>query len=79
MESAQEIRNSHITKEEGLALIEKFDGEYPKRYENEFFDYVGLSKKETLDIIDSFRPEHIWNKKSGEWKLNLSPKQYFNK
>ena len=79
MESAQEIRNSHITKEEGLALIEKFDGEYPKRYENEFFDYVGLTKKETLDIIDSFRPEHIWNKKSGEWKLNLSPKQYFNK
>ena len=30
IDSAQEIRNRHITKDEGAALIEKFDGEFPK-------------------------------------------------
>ena len=25
-----EVRHGHITKEEGKALIKKFDGEYPK-------------------------------------------------
>ena len=35
-DSGQEIRNGHITKEEGLSLIEKFDGEYPTKYEQEF-------------------------------------------
>ena len=68
-DSAQEIRHGHITKEEGKALINKFDGEYPQKYENEFYDYISMKKEEFLELCDKFRPEHLWEKKSNFWKL----------
>ena len=68
-DSAQEIRHGHITKEEGKALINKFDGEYPQKYENEFYDYISMKKEEFLELCDKFRPEHLWEKKSNFWKI----------
>jgi len=29
-EASQEIRNHHLTREEGVALVHRFDGEFPK-------------------------------------------------
>ena len=68
-DSANEIRHGHITKDEGKALINKFDGEYPKKYEDEFFRYISMKKEEFLELCDKFRPEHIWKKKSNRWVL----------
>ena len=68
-DAAQEIRNHHITRDEGVALVKRFDGELPKKYLPEFLDYISLSEKEFLEIIDSFRDDHIWKKVNGEWKL----------
>ena len=79
MDSAQEIRNGHIDRKEGLALIEKFDGEYPTKYENEFLKYISMTKNEFIEICDTFRPDHLWKKKSNRWELKLTPAQYFNK
>jgi len=77
MDSAQEIRNGHIKKDEGLALIDKFDGEYPARYENEFYNYISMSKEEFFHLCDKFRPSHIWKKKSNRWKLKISASDFF--
>lgn len=68
-DSAQEVRHGHITKEEGRALINKFDGEYPQRYENEFYDYISMKKEEFLELCNKFRPAHLWEKKSNFWKI----------
>ena len=68
-DSANEIRHGHITKEEGKALINKFDGEYPIKYEDEFLNYISMKKEEFQDLCDKFRPEHIWEKKSNRWVL----------
>ncbi len=68
-DSAQEIRNSHINKEEGLALIKKFDGEFPNKYFDEILDYIDLSKEEFFTLQDKFRPKHLWVKTSNVWKL----------
>lgn len=73
MDSAQEIRNHHITKEEGLALMERYEGEYPARYEAEFLDYVGMNRDEFLALADSFRSPHLWKIEDGEWKLRRTP------
>ena len=62
LESAEEIRHGHTTKEEGISLIEKFDGEYPTKYEQEFYNYIDMKKDEFLEICDKFRPSHIWEK-----------------
>ena len=31
-DASQEIRNKHITREEGIKLVSRFDGEVPNRY-----------------------------------------------
>ena len=69
LESAEEIRHGHTTKEEGMSLIEKFDGEYPTKYEQEFYNYIDMKKDEFIEICDKFRPNHIWEKKSNRWVL----------
>ena len=38
-DSSQEIRNKHITREEGVALVSRFDGEFPDRYFSEIMNY----------------------------------------
>jgi hypothetical protein len=69
MDSAQEIRNKHLLKEEGKALIKKFDGEYPAKYEKEFLDYVSMTREEFLNLCDEFRSPHLWRKVDGKWEL----------
>ena len=44
-DAAQEIRSGDITREEGVSLVRKFDGEYPMRFEREIFDYLTLDSK----------------------------------
>lgn len=73
MDSAQEIRNQHITKEEGLALMERYEGEYPARYEREFLEYIGMDRDEFLAIADTFRSPHLWTIEGDEWKLRHTP------
>ncbi|HEY4524283.1 MAG TPA: N-acetyl sugar amidotransferase [Candidatus Paceibacterota bacterium] len=68
-DAAQEIRNHHITREEGVALVHRFDGEFPKYYFKEFLEYVNLSEKEFWETIDGFRDPHLWEKIGSEWKL----------
>ena len=76
MDSAQEIRNGHIDKREGLALIEKFDGEYPSKYEQEFLEYVSMTKNELLKFV-IILDQIIYGKKSNRWELKLTPSEYF--
>ncbi len=68
-DASQEIRNHHIDRDEGIALVKRFDGEFPKKYYKEFLDYVSLSEEEFLKTIDSFRDPLIWKKEGNEWKL----------
>ncbi|MDT8903845.1 N-acetyl sugar amidotransferase [Anaeroselena agilis] len=45
-DAAQEIRNEEITREEGVALVKKFDGEFPERFADEIFRYLSITEKE---------------------------------
>jgi len=73
MDSAQEIRNHHIDKQEANALMQRYEGEYPKRYEQEFLDYISMSQEEFLALCDDFRSPHLWKIEDGEWKLRHTP------
>lgn len=44
-DAAQEIRNDEITREEGVALVKKYDGEFPARFSEEIFQYLSLDQK----------------------------------
>ena len=68
-DASQEIRNKHLTREEGKALVKRFDGEFPDKYLNEVMDYLGIEPKHIIKHIDNFRSPHLWAKVNKEWKL----------
>lgn len=68
-DASQEIRNKHLTREEGCALVKRFDGEFPQRYFNEFMDYIGMTRERFMELCDQFRSPHLWATVDGEWKL----------
>jgi N-acetyl sugar amidotransferase len=53
-DAAQEVRNGDITRDEGIALVRRFDGEYPARFDDEIFAYLSLPKKEFGAVSDRF-------------------------
>ena len=68
-DASQEVRNKKITTEEAMALIRKFDGEFPRRYYKEFLEYVSMTDEEFQAVCDSFRSPHLWARVNGGWKL----------
>ncbi len=68
-DASQEIRNKHITREEGVALVKRFDGEFPDRYFQEVMDYIEMKPERFMELCDKFRSPHLWTKENGEWKL----------
>ncbi len=45
-DASQEIRSGDITREEGVALVRKFDHEFPERFIKELFEYLSIHKDE---------------------------------
>jgi len=45
-DAAQEIRSGDITREEGVALVKRFDHEFPERFAEEIFKYLSINDKE---------------------------------
>jgi hypothetical protein len=68
-DAAQEIRTGKITREEGVALVRKYDGEFPEENLGDFLEYTGLSRDDFFKALDSFRPKILWKKKEDTWVL----------
>ncbi len=45
-DAAQEIRSDDITRDEGVALVRRYDGEYPERFAEEIFKYLSITENE---------------------------------
>ena len=69
-DAAHEIRDGHLTREEGIQLVRKFDGEFPEKNFQTFLEYCGIDKEYFDKIIDSWRSAHLWRKNDkNEWEL----------
>ncbi|MBU2044086.1 MAG: N-acetyl sugar amidotransferase [Candidatus Omnitrophica bacterium] len=70
-DAAHEIRDGHLTREEGVALVHRYDGEFPKKYFKEFLEYLDIKEEQFWEVIDFYRSlsPHLWEKINGEWKL----------
>jgi N-acetyl sugar amidotransferase len=70
-DAAHEVRDGHITREEAVALVHRYDGEFPKKYFHDCLDYMNISEEKFWEIVDSFRKRapHLWEQVKGEWKL----------
>ena len=70
-DASQEIRNKHLTREDGVALVKKFDGEFPDRYFNEIMEYLEINPDYFKnELTNRFRSPHLWGKNSNNgWQL----------
>jgi N-acetyl sugar amidotransferase len=70
-DASQEIRNKHLTREEGVALVKRFDGEFPDKYFDEIMEYLDINPEYFKnELSDKFRSPHLWAKnEKGEWQL----------
>lgn len=65
----QEIRAGVITRDEGISLIKRFDGEFPSKYLKDCLDYMDVTEEKFEEVIENSRPEHIWKKVNDSWIL----------
>ncbi len=70
-DAAQEIRTDKITREEGVALVNKYDEEIPTRYMSDMLGYMDISEEIFWEIIDKNRPKHLWKKVNNNWELRF--------
>jgi len=68
-EAAHEIRDGHITREEGVALMKRYEGEFPKKYFKDFLEYLDITEAHFWEVVDSWRAPHLWRKVDGNWEL----------
>lgn len=83
-DASQEIRSNDITREEGVALVRRFDGEFPERFIKEICEYLSVDKNEPYaallesptmtkesfaDLANKFRSPHLWQFENGQFKL----------
>lgn len=68
-DAAHEVRDKHITREEAVALVNQFDGEFPKRWFKEFLNYLDIGEDRFWEVIDRYRQPHIWKQENGIWQL----------
>lgn len=70
-DASQEVRNKHLVRDEAVALVKKFDGEFPDRYFNEIMEYLNINPDYFRnELADRFRSPHLWGKdEKGDWKL----------
>lgn len=53
-DAAQEVRSGDITGAEGVALVRRFDHEFPDRFANELYKYLSLAESEFPDASKMF-------------------------
>lgn len=69
-DTAQEIRAGKITRDEGISLINRYDGEFPERHFDDFLEFLDISEGEFWEVVDSWRPPHLWQRDGkNTWKL----------
>lgn len=69
-DTAHEIRDGKIDRDEGVQLVRLYDSEYPEASVKALSDFCGITEDEIDSIIDSWRSDHIWTKDtSGMWLL----------
>jgi len=70
-DASHEIRDGHITREEGISLVRRYDGEFPQRYFKEFLNYISMSEEQFWDVVNYYRTisPHIWKKEGNNWIL----------
>jgi N-acetyl sugar amidotransferase len=65
--ASKDIRSGYMTREEGVAMVRKYDHVKPMRDLKRWLEYVGMSEDEFDRIADGFRDPRVWWIEDGKW------------
>jgi N-acetyl sugar amidotransferase len=68
-DAAHEVREGLIEREEAIALVERYELEFPQRNFDFFLEYTGLDRDRFEVLANKFRADHLWEQRNGEWAL----------
>ena len=71
-DTAHEIRDQKINRNEGIKLVKKFDDEFPKKYFSEFLEFCEIDESFFFDVIDSWRSKHLWKESQRQLGIKIS-------
>ena len=73
-DAQQDIRMNHITRDEGVSLVKKYDHEIPLRDLNFFLKYVDISSEYFWEVINNYKKiSNVWKKINNKWILKYLP------
>jgi hypothetical protein len=52
-----------------VALVRRFDGEFPKKHFREALEYMGITEARFWEVVDQFRSPHLWRRDGDRWVL----------
>lgn len=67
--AVDDIRDGYLSREDAVALVKRYDGEWPNKTIGRLLDYLGMEQKEFDERLDAMRPDHLWERVDGEWQL----------
>ena len=68
------IRLGKLTRDEGIALIKRYDGKCAPHYIQKFCNYLDISEEKFWETVDRYRNREIFERTdSKEWKLKFEP------
>ncbi len=66
-DASMEIRHGRMTREEGMAMVERYDSREPSSLAT-YCDFLNISKQQFFDWLEPMRDTRFWQKDSnGEW------------
>ena len=66
-DASHEIRDGHITREEGVVLMNRYEGEFPDKYFDDFLSYLNITEDYFWQVVDAWRAPHLWKKVNEKW------------
>jgi N-acetyl sugar amidotransferase len=69
-DACRQIQNGQMSREEGLELARRYDGEFPEEHLDDMLDYLSMSRDELVETIDLHRNPELWARDAdGSWLL----------
>lgn len=68
-DASHEVRDGHITRDEAIALVKRYDGEFPQKYFKDFLAYLDITEEHFWDVANSYRLPHVWHQVGNNWRL----------
>jgi N-acetyl sugar amidotransferase len=65
--ACKDIRGGHMSREQGIAMVRKYDHVKSRRDLDRWLKYVGMSEKEFDSTCDTFRDPRVWRIEGGQW------------